>query len=97
MGNRSTWWARPEEIEKTNQCRINLCKCMFSKQESFAEAFQGAEYFLAPNAEIDWIKAAIFSVMFYKRYIVDGVSLSNGFEYARKRTQTCTDYPNYWL
>jgi hypothetical protein len=50
----------------------------------------------ATQTKVDWIDASMFSVLFYKRYIVDGISLHNAFEYARKRTQTCVDYPIYW-
>jgi len=50
----------------------------------------------APQTEIDWIDAATFSMLFYKRYIVDGIKMQNAFEYARERTQTQKDYPNYW-
>jgi hypothetical protein len=60
-----------------------------------ADAFN-SKYLIAPRTEVDWIDAAVFSVLFYKRYIVDGVSLHSAFEYARKRTQTFVDYPVYW-
>ncbi|MEM2129200.1 MAG: hypothetical protein QXZ70_01235 [Candidatus Bathyarchaeia archaeon] len=60
-----------------------------------AEAFK-SEYFLAPITEVEWINAALFSLVFYKRYVVDGVGMQSAFEYARTKTQTCSDYPKYW-
>lgn len=61
-----------------------------------AEASSGGRYFLAPKTEVEWINAALFSMMLYKRYIVDGIEMQSAFEYARKRTQTSNDYPDYW-
>lgn len=98
LSNGSTWIARPEEIEETNHkaTLVHASACS-ANREILANAFKGAKYFLAPQTEIDWVDAAIFSLTFYKRYIIDGISMRRSFEYARKRTQTCKDYPNYWL
>jgi hypothetical protein len=97
LGNGSTWLAKPEEIEKTNHsAKLLFANACLANRQVIAEAFKGAKYFLAPKTEVLWIDAALFSLMFYKRYIVDGVSMRNAFDYARKRTQTSKDYPNYW-
>jgi len=97
IGNGRTWLAEPKEIEKTNHkaTLVFVNACLANKQ-SIADAFKGTKYFLAPKTEVDWIDAALFSILFYKRYIVDGVRMRNAFEYARQRTETCNDYPNYW-
>ena len=96
IGNGRTWLATPEEIKETNhKATLVFVNACLTNKRAIAEAFK-SRYFLAPATEVDWIKAALFSIMFYKRYIVDGVSLRNAFEYARSRTQTRSDYPNYW-
>lgn len=98
IGNGSTWLATPEEISQTNH-RSNLvfANACTSNKKTLAEAFSGAKYFLAPQTEVLWIDAALFSMTFYKRFIVDGYSLRSSFEFARKRTQTAKDYTEYWL
>jgi len=96
IGNGRTWLATPEEIKETNhKATLVFVNACLANKRVIAEAFQ-SRYFLAPVTEVDWIKAALFSLMFYKRYIVNGVSLRSAFEYARNRTQTRSDYPNYW-
>jgi|YelNatPaOPRAMG01_1025707.scaffolds.fasta_scaffold35706_2 hypothetical protein len=96
IGNGTTWWATPEEIKETNHnaTLIFVNACLANKL-AIAEAFR-SRYFLAPVTEVEWVNAALFSLMFYKRYIVDGVSMRRAFEYARNKTQTSSDYPNYW-
>ena len=97
LGNGRTWMAKPKDIETTNHKAILVFAnaCLASKQV-IANAFKGAKYFLATRTEVEWIDAALFSLVFYKRYIVDGISMRSAFEYARKRTQTSGDYPNFW-
>ena len=96
IGNGRTWLATPEEIEKTNhKATLVFVNACLANRKVIADAFK-SKYFLAPVTEVEWIKAALFSLMFYKRYIVDGVSMRSAFEYARRNTQTCSDYPNYW-
>lgn len=97
IGNGRTWLATPEDIKETDHkaTLVSVSACVANKKP-IADAFKGAKYFLAPKTEVDWVDAALFSILFYKRYIVDGISMRNAFEYARKRTQTCDDYPNYW-
>jgi hypothetical protein len=60
-----------------------------------AEAFN-SQFYLAPRKDVDWIDAAMFSIMLYKRYIVDGVSMRRSFDYAKTRTQTASIYPDFW-
>lgn len=99
IGNGSTWTAKTEEIAekrtpyyKAKLVHVSAC---LSNYREIAEAFN-SNYFVAPKTEVDWIDAAMFSSLFYKRYIVDGISLPKSFEYARMRTQTCVDYPVFW-
>jgi len=97
IGNGTTWWAKPKEIQDTNhRAKLVFANACLANNQAIAESFKGADYFLAPNTKVDWMSAAIFSLMFYKRYIVDGKSMRSAFEYARKRTQTTKDYPEYW-
>jgi hypothetical protein len=98
ISNGSTWVASPEEIEKTNhKATLVFSNACSTNRKELAEAFEGAKYFLAPQTDVDWVNAALFALMFYKRYVVDGIGMRNSFEYARERTQTKTDYPEYWL
>lgn len=99
IGNGSNWEANIEEIaqvktpfRKANLVHVSACGCNY---EAMAEAFN-SDYFLAPKTDVQWINAAVFSVILYKRYMVDGISLDNAFEYARTKTQTRTDYPKLW-
>jgi len=97
IGNGSTWLAKPEEIEVTNhRATLVFANACMANKKRMAEAFGGARYFLAPTTEVEWINAALFSLVFYKRYVVDGNEMQSAFEYARKRTQTSKDYPDYW-
>lgn len=97
LGNGRTWLATPEEIEETNhKATLVFASACIASRQIMADAFHGAKFFLAPKTEIDWIAAATFSMLFYKRYIVDGIKMQSAFEYARNRTRTKTDYPNYW-
>lgn len=97
IGNGRTWLAEPKDIEETNhKATLVFVNACLANKKPIADAFKGAKYLLAPKTEVDWVDAALFSILFYKRYIVDGISMRSAFEYARKRTQTCDDYPNYW-
>ena len=97
IGNGSTWLASPADIEHSNHkvtlVFVNAC---LANRRVMADSFKGAKYFLAPKTEVQWVDAAMFSLAFYKRYIVDGVSMRSAFKYARRMTQTSNDYPNYW-
>lgn len=100
IGNGSTWEAKTDEITdcktvtlKANLIHVSAC---VSNRKALAEAFN-SNYFIAPDTKVDWINAALFSFLFYKRYVLDGKPIYSAFEYARKRTQTCIDYPIYWF
>jgi hypothetical protein len=97
IGNGSTWLAEPEEIAATNHnARLVFANACLANRKIMADAFKGAQYFLAPMTQVEWKDAAMFSLMFYKRYILDGVEMENAFKYARLRTQTSKDYHVYW-
>jgi hypothetical protein len=97
IGNGSTWLASPEEIEATNhKARLLFANACLANRMIMAKAFKGARHFLAPVTDVEWIDAAVFSSLFYKRYIVDGSEMESAFKYAKKRTQTSKDYPYYW-
>lgn len=97
LGNGSTWLAKPEEIENTNhKATLLFANACLANRQVIVDAFKGARYFLAPVTEVLWVDAALFSLMFYKRYLVDGKSMRGAFEYARRRTQTSNDYPDWW-
>lgn len=97
LGNGSTWLATPEEIEQTShRARFVFASACLANRKALADAFNGAKFFVAPQTEVPWTKAAIFSIIFYKRYLADGISLRRSFEYARNRTQICRDYPDFW-
>ncbi|HML02345.1 MAG TPA: hypothetical protein VK487_03115 [Candidatus Bathyarchaeia archaeon] len=97
IGCGKAWEVSPDEIKSVHSARtklVHVSACQSSYKE-MADAFN-SEFFLAPRTDIEWIDAAMFSMMFYKRYIVDGISMRNAFEYARTRTQTASVYPNLW-
>jgi hypothetical protein len=73
---------------------IHVSACL-ANGKKMAEAFN-SQYFLAPDVEVDWVDAAIFSMLFYKLYIVDGVSFDRAFNNAKRRTKTASCYPQYW-
>ena len=97
IGNGSTWECSTDEIGEAHNARTKLVHV--SACESFyremAEAFN-ARFFLAPKKKVDWIDTAMFSMMFYKRYIVDNISMRRSFKYATRRTQTSSVYPDYY-
>jgi hypothetical protein len=97
LGNGSTWWVTPEEIVKTkHKAKLVFANACLANKKTIADAFKGAKYFLAPDTVVQWIDAAIFSLTFYKRYIVDGTRMHSAVAYARRRTQTSRDYPSLW-
>lgn len=96
LGNGRTWQAKPEDISKTNhKATLVFANACLANRKVFADAFKG-KYFLAPQTQVEWIDAAIFSLIFFKRYIVDGKGMRSAFNHARKMTKASRDYPNYW-
>lgn len=98
IGNGSSWNATPEEIRKRSRLRAKLvfANACLNNRQAMADAFEGCDYFLAPNTEVDWDKAAVFSLLFYQRYVLYGTSMRAAFEYAKERSGAATDYPDYW-
>ena len=96
IGNGSTWSVGPKDIEPTNHTAnlvfVNACS---ANSRKMADAFR-CEVFLAPSTEVRWDDAALFSLVFYKRKIVDGTSVRAAFNFARKHTKTGMDYLDYW-
>jgi hypothetical protein len=91
-----TWTASIDEIAEAHKAKttlVHLSACSTCNKK-MSEAFN-SKYFLAPLKPVEWIDAAAFSVLFYKRYIVDGVKLHNSLKYAAKATQTTSVY-NFW-
>jgi len=97
IGNGSTWECSTDEISEAHNARTKLVhvSACESYYRAMATAFN-SRFFLAPKKKVEWIDAAMFSMMFYKRYIVDSMSMRRSFEYARKRTQTSSVYPDYY-
>jgi len=98
VGNGTTWWATPEEIQERARLRARLVfvNACLNNRKAMREAFSGCKYFLAPNTSVRWDKAALFAILFYQRYIIKGSEMKNAFEYARTRSGAATDYPDYW-
>ncbi len=96
IGNGSTWEVSAEEIDGLHHAaKLVFLDACVSDTKKMAEAFN-SDYFIAPSTEVRWDDAAMFSLMFYKRYVVDGVSIKNAFQFARSHTKTGKDYRSYW-
>ena len=78
---------------KATLIHVSACRTCNKKM---AEAFS-SKFYLAPITDVDWVDAAAFSLLFYKRYLVDGVSMRSAFKFARRHSKTCKDYPDYWV
>ena len=63
-----------------------------------ANAFldRGAEKFIAPKTKVEWVHAALFSAMFYRRYVYDRISFESSFYFAQEHTKLRKDFPEYW-
>jgi len=57
-------------LENLNADLVFVSACLTSYQD-MANAFLGLDvnHYLAPKTNVDWIQAALFSKMFYKRYL----------------------------
>lgn len=96
VGNGSTWSASTEEISQTShRAKLVFVNACVSSRKKMANAFH-SKFFLAPSTEVRWDDAALFSIMFYKRYVIDGISMDSAFRFAKSHTKTGKDYPNYW-
>jgi hypothetical protein len=96
IGNGSTWEVSAEEIDGLHHtAKLVFLNACVSDTKKMAEAFN-SDYFIAPSTEVRWDDAALFSLMFYKRYVVDGVSIKSAFQFARSHTKTGKDYKGFW-
>jgi len=61
------------EIEKLgeNPLKLVFVSAYLNSYEDMANAFlnRGAEKYIAPKTKVDWVHAALFSTMFYNRYV----------------------------
>ena len=90
IGNGSTWWASSDEIAQTkHHAKLIFVNACVSSKKKVADAFH-SKYFLAPKSNVRWDDAAMFSLMFYKRYLVDGISMNSAFRFAKKHTKAGT-------
>ena len=97
IGNGRSWSVTPEEIAGTDhRATLIFANACVGSRARLAEAFHGARYYIAPRGFVDAMNATVFALLFYKRYIVDGVSFQSSFEYAGRRTGTGSDFPFYW-
>jgi CHAT domain-containing protein len=89
-----------DEINKLPEIKTKLVfvSACLNSYEDMANAFlnRGVEKFIAPKTIVDWVNAALFSVMFYKKYVWDGRSFKTAFMYAKRATKLGKDFPEYW-
>jgi len=85
------------ELPKTIRKLVSVSACLASYQD-MANAFVniGARCYIAPKTEIEWVDAALFYLMFYKRYLYDRKSLEASFSYARKNARLGKYFKEYW-
>lgn len=96
IGSKSRWSVGPAEIRSTkHHANLVLVSACVANRKKMAEAFH-SRYYLAPSSNIDWANTAMFALMFYKRYIIDGIGAHRAFLYAREHTKTTSDFPWYW-
>lgn len=60
------------------------------------DAFNPWKCFIAPSSYVRWDNAALFSIYFYKKLIIDGASPKSAFWFARKHSSTSGDYQYVW-
>ena len=85
------------KLPKVPRKLISVSACLTSYQD-MANAFLkiGAKHYIAPKTNLEWIDAALFYIMFYKRYLYDRKSLDASFKYARKNTKLGKHFQEYW-
>jgi len=93
---------KSSDIKNLNT-KLNV-RCVFvsacrNSYKDMADAFceLGAKHYIAPKSDVSWIEAAIFSMMFYKRYIWDVKSFKSAFNYVQEKTKLKKDFPEYWM
>ncbi len=96
IGNGRTWSVSAEDIKKTrHKAKLVFVSACVSNRAKLANAFH-SKYFLAPMTEVRWDDVALFAITFYKKRIIDNVSLPSAFSFAKKHTKTSGDFPYYW-
>ena len=97
IGNECVTSADIAKLPKITRKLVSVSACLASYRD-MADAFLkiGAKYYLAPKTEIGWVEAALFFVMFYKRYLYDRKSLAASFKYARENTKLGSHFREYW-
>jgi len=85
------------ELQKITRKLVSVSACLTSYRD-MADAFIniGAKHYIAPKSKIEWIDAALFFTIFYKRYLYDRISFHRSFNYARKHARLSKDFPEYW-
>ncbi|MFX1521782.1 MAG: CHAT domain-containing protein [Promethearchaeota archaeon] len=75
---------------------VSVSAC-FSSYRDLANSFLnlGARHYLAPKTKVDWVEAAMFFVMFYKRYLYDKEPFEDSYDFACEKTET-KDFKEYW-
>jgi len=78
--------------------RLVSASACFASYRDMANSFmdKGARHYLAPKTKVDWVAAALFFVMFYKRYLYDRKSFADSFNFARENTKLSKDFQEYW-
>jgi hypothetical protein len=86
------------KLSKINRKLVSVSAC-YASYKDIADSFttKGAEHYLAPKTNVDWVKAALFFVMFYKMYLYDRKSFDLSFNYAVENTKLGKDFREYWI
>lgn len=97
MGRASVSAEEVADLPKTSTELVFLNACL-SSYKDMAKAFleRGVKWYLAPKTKIYWVNAALFAVMFYKRYVWDRTSFKAARKFARGHTKLRRDFPDYW-
>jgi len=84
-------------LKSLNADLVFVSAC-FNSYQDMAKAFLGlnVNHYLAPKTNVDWIQAALFSTMFYKRYLWDKTSFKAAYNYACVHTKSGKDFPEFW-
>jgi len=97
IGNRSI---SSKEIAKLreNPVKLVFISACLNSYKDMADAFldRGAEKFIAPKTDVEWVHAALFSATFYRRYVYDRTSFEASFSFAQEHTRLRKDFPEYW-
>ena len=86
-----------KKLEK-NPLKLVFISACLNSYEDMANAFlnRGAEKYIAPKTKVGWVHAALFSTMFYYRYVYKKTSFNAAFNFSSKHTKLGKDFPEYW-